>query len=97
MDKQVFFLKGWFKDTLPQAPIDKLSILRLDGDMYSSTMDALENLYPKLSKGGFCIIDDYAVPRCKLAVDDYRTKHAINSELKKIDWSCMYWRKAEDI
>ena len=97
LDKQVFFLKGWFKDTLPQAPIDKLSILRLDGDMYSSTMDALENLYPKLSKGGFCIIDDYAVPRCKLAVDDYRTKHAINSELKKIDWSCMYWRKAEDI
>ncbi|MEA1946355.1 MAG: TylF/MycF family methyltransferase [Thermodesulfobacteriota bacterium] len=97
LDKQVFFLKGWFKDTLPQAPIDKLSILRLDGDMYGSTMDSLEYLYPKLSKGGFCIIDDYALPGCKLAVDDYRTKHAINSELKKIDWTSRYWRKAKDI
>lgn len=97
LDKQVVFLKGWFKDTLPQAPIDKLSILRLDGDMYGSTMDSLEYLYPKLSKGGFCIIDDYALPGCKSAVDDYMTKHAINSELKKIDWTGRYWRKAKDI
>lgn len=97
LDKQVVFLKGWFKDTLPQAPVDKLSILRLDGDMYSSTMDALENLYPKLSEGGFCIIDDYALSGCKSAVDDYRAKNAINSELKKIDWSGHYWRKGKDI
>lgn len=93
LDKQVIFLKGWFKDTLPTAPIDKLSILRLDGDMYSSTMEALENLYPKLSKGGFCIVDDYALACCKSAIDDYRTKHSINSELKKIDWTGRYWRK----
>ena len=96
-DKQVVFLKGWFKDTLPRVPMDKLAILCLDGDMYGSTMDALEYLYPKLSEDGFCIIDDYALPGCKSAVDDYRTKHAINSELKKIDWTGGYWRKARDI
>jgi hypothetical protein len=93
LDDQVVFLKGWFKDTLPQAPIEKLSILRLDGDMYSSTMECLECLYPKLSRGGFCIIDDYALPNCKLAVNDYRSKHAINSEMKEIDWTGRYWRK----
>lgn len=65
LDKQVVFLKGWFKDTLPDAPIEKLSVLRLDGDMYESTIDALNNLYPKLSQGGFCIIDDYALKGCK--------------------------------
>lgn len=59
LDKQVVFLKGWFKDTLPNAPINKLAILRLDGDMYGSTMEALIHLYPKLQAGGYCIIDDY--------------------------------------
>ena len=78
LDKQVVFLKGWFKDTLPNAPIEKLSILRLDGDMYGSTIESLENLYPKLSKGGFCIIDDYALAGCRSAVDDYRKKYQID-------------------
>jgi hypothetical protein len=61
--------------------------------MYGSTMESLEYLYPKLSRGGFCIIDDYAIPNCKSAVDDYRAEHAINSELKEIDYSGRYWRK----
>lgn len=93
LDNQVVFLKGWFKDTLPQAPIEKLSILRLDGDMYGSTMESLESLYPKLASGGFCIIDDYALLGCKSAVNDFRSKHTIDSEMKKIDWSGRYWRK----
>ncbi len=93
LDEQVVFLKGWFKDSLPKAPIEKLSILRLDGDMYASTIDALDNLYPKLSQGGFCIIDDYALPCCESAVTDYRAKHKITAEIKQIDWSGRYWRK----
>ena len=93
LDDQVVFLKGWFKDTLPTAPIEKLAILRLDGDMYESTMDALNNLYPKLSKGGFCIIDDYALDMCAKAVDDFRSEHDIDSELHVIDWTGRYWVK----
>ena len=60
LDEQVRFLKGWFKDTLPTAPISSLAIMRLDGDYYESTTDALTNLYDKLSVGGYAIIDDYA-------------------------------------
>lgn len=98
LDDQVVFLKGWFKDTLPVAPIDKLAVMRLDGDMYSSTMDALTNLYPKLSEGGFCIIDDYgALNPCKKAVDDFRAKNGIDSELKEIDWTGRFWRKSNNI
>src|SRR5262249_7945660 len=59
LDDQVRFLEGWFKDTLPSAPINSLAVMRLDGDMYESTIQALEALYPKLSPGGFVIIDDY--------------------------------------
>ena len=57
LDHQVVFLKGWFKDTLPTAPMERLAVLRLDGDLYESTMIALQSLYPKLSAGGYVIID----------------------------------------
>src|ERR1700733_11451567 len=75
LDNQVRFLKGWFKDTLPTAPIGALAIMRLDGDYYESTTDALTNLYDKLSVGGYAIIDDYAEDawtHCRRAVDDFR-------------------------
>ena len=93
LDDRVGFLKGWFKDTLPSAPIDKLAVLRLDGDMYSSTMDALTSLYPKLSQGGFCIVDDYALTGCKQAIHDFRAKNRITAEIKIVDWTGIYWRK----
>jgi O-methyltransferase len=95
LDDRVRFLKGWFKDTLPTAPIERLSVARLDGDMYESTMDAIEALYPKLQPGGFLIMDDYgAVPACKKATEDYRARHAIREPIVPIDWTGVYWRKA---
>lgn len=94
LDDQVRFLEGWFKDTLPKAPIDKLAILRLDGDMYESTMDAISSLYPKLSRGGFLIIDDYgAVEACRKAITDYRAQHNINDAILQTDSHEFYWRK----
>ena len=75
LDQPVHFLKGWFKDTLPTAPIERLAILRLDGDMYSSTFDALKHLYPKLSRGGFVIVDDYHIDACRKAVTDFRERN----------------------
>ena len=64
LNERVGFLKGWFKDTLRTAPIERLAILRLDGDMYSSIMDTVASASPKLSCVGFVIIDDYeSVPQ----------------------------------
>ena len=94
LDDQVRFLPGWFKDTLPNAPIDRIAVLRLDGDLYESTIQALDALYPRLSPGGFCIVDDYlAVKACKQAVTDYRTKHGITAEIVDIDGTGVLWRK----
>lgn len=65
LDDRVRFPSGWFKDALPTAPIDRISLPRLDGDLYESTIKALDALYPRLSPGGFCIIDDYhAIEAC---------------------------------
>lgn len=93
LDNQVVFLPGWFHETLPSAPIEKLAVVRADGDMYGSTMETLTHLYPKLSPGGFCIIDDYVLPRCKRAVDDYRAANKIQSPIVTIDWTGVFWRK----
>lgn len=95
LDEQVRFLEGFFQDTLPTAPIEQLAVARLDGDMYESTIVALEALYPKLSPGGYLIVDDYgAVPGCRQAVDDYRRDHGIEEPLLEIDWTGVYWRRS---
>src|SRR5688572_18776749 len=75
LDDQVKFLKGWFKDTLPTAPISSIAVLRLDGDYYESTYDALVNLFDKVSIGGYVIVNDYGEDSwtyCRRAVDEFR-------------------------
>ncbi|MCC0074139.1 MAG: class I SAM-dependent methyltransferase [Rhodobacter sp.] len=96
MDDQVKFLKGWFSQTLPTAPIDKLAVLRLDGDMYESTMDGLKALYHKVSPGGYVVVDDYhAVAACKAAVHDYLNAEAKGEtvEIQEIDGTGVYWQR----
>jgi O-methyltransferase len=93
LDTNVIFLEGWFKDTLNNANIEKLSILRLDGDMYGSTMDALNALYDKLQPGGALIIDDYGLQGCASAIHDFRNSRGITTEIKKIDFVGAFWIK----
>jgi O-methyltransferase len=92
LDDQVRFLKGWFKDTLPGAPIERLAILRMDGDMYESTTDALESLFPKLQPGGYVIVDDYSLKGCLQAVTDFRLRNGISDRIIDIDGIGAYWQ-----
>lgn len=94
LDDQVEFLKGWFKDTLPGLE-RSFAIVRLDGDMYESTIQGLDALYHRLSSGGFLIVDDYgAVPACRQAVQEFREKNSITEEMHPIDWTGVWWRKS---
>jgi hypothetical protein len=94
LDDQVRFLKGFFSDTLPTASIGPLAILRMDADLYESTRDVLTHLYPKLSPGGYCIIDDYRNLRdCQRAVDEYRAQFGVVDPIQFIDSRSVYWRK----
>jgi len=100
LDNQVKFLPGFFEETMPDNPVGPLAVLRLDGDMYSSTYVCLEHLYPKLSVGGFCILDDVgALRQATDAMNDYRQRHNIETEITWIEsratdqrWG-VYWRK----
>lgn len=94
LDDQVEFVKGWFCETLPKLAGHTWSTIRLDGDMYQSTFEALVNLYPGLSPGGYIIIDDFgAVPACRQAVLDFRQNNCINEEIRQIDWTGVYWQR----
>ena len=95
LDDQVEFVVGWFRDSLPGAPIDRIAVLRLDGDLYESTMEALDPLYPKLAVGGYCIVDDFGtIEACASAVNDYRARHHITDEIIDVDGRGAYWRKS---
>lgn len=95
LDDRVRFLEGWFEDTLPDAPVERLAVMRLDGDLYSSTHQVLEAMYDRLSPGGFVIIDDYgAVEGCRRAVHDFREERGIDDEIVEIDWTGVYWRRS---
>lgn len=73
-EDRVEFVKGWFENTVPETKdrIEKVSVLRMDGDWYDSTMISLEAFYDKVSPGGIVIIDDYeSCIGSKRAVDEF--------------------------
>jgi O-methyltransferase len=94
LDDQVVFLKGLFKDTLPGVAANRFALIRLDGDMYESTHDALANLYDSVSERGFIVIDDYGgLKNCKKAVHDFIDERGLRAEIQPVDHSCVWWRK----
>lgn len=96
-DHTQVFLEGWFSDTLTDAPTQQIALLRLDGDLYESTMDALVALYHRVSPGGIVIIDDYgALAMCRQAVDDFFTgRNEAVPELTHVDWTGAFFVKPE--
>lgn len=97
LDDRVRFLPGWFCDTLPAAPVKQLALLRLDGDLYESTMDALTALYHTVVPGGFVVVDDFdAVGGCRTAIERFREQHGLDEPLERIDQSSVFWRKRQE-
>jgi hypothetical protein len=93
LDDRVIFLEGWFRDSLPAAPVSQLAVLRLDGDLYESTSDSLQHLFDKVSPGGWVIVDDYFIPACKAAVSDFLEARCLTPEIVPIDTMGVYFQK----
>lgn len=69
----VTVVKGWFEETVSilSETIEPIAILRLDSDLYNSTWVCLQHLFPKVIKGGCVIVDDWTLPGCRAACDEY--------------------------
>jgi O-methyltransferase len=95
LDDKIRLVKGFFSQTIPKLPVQKIAILRLDGDMYESTMVVLNNLYSKVAPGGFIVIDDYSLKNCRMAIDDFMRMNEIVEPVSAIDEYSAYWRKSD--
>jgi len=94
--ERLHVVKGWFQDTFPAAEpsIERIAMLHADGDWYESVRLTLETFYPKLSPGGFVVIDDYnGWEGAKIATDEYRAANAIDAPLREVDITAAYWQK----
>ncbi|MFT4552798.1 MAG: O-methyltransferase [Chlamydiales bacterium] len=79
--KPPYIHKGWFNETLPLHLPETVSFAHIDGDFYSSTMDSLKNIYPRMPRGAIAILDDYcdpdshgrqsSLPGVKIACDEF--------------------------
>ena len=94
---QIRLVKGLFKHTLPKAEVQQIAALRLDGDYYESTIQALEALEPRVADNGVVIIDDYhAFAECRQAVHDYRKRNGIDFPIREIDGTGVFWYKSHE-
>ena len=102
-DNIIQISKGYFNETLPVSNVKQIAFLRLDGDLFISTHDALVNLYAKVVPGGYIYVDDYgSFAGCRKAVDIFRTKNHIfekihyvreNHNFNQITFEGIWWRK----
>lgn len=92
LDDRVRFLQGPPSDTLPEAPIDGVALLRIGRGKWSAT-GALDLLYDKVAEGGVVIVDEYGAPGVQEAVDAFRERHGITDAMERIDWLAASWRK----
>ncbi|HEY5627302.1 MAG TPA: TylF/MycF/NovP-related O-methyltransferase [Nitrospira sp.] len=85
---RIQFVQGRVEDTLRKVFPDNIALLRLDTDWYESTRHELEQLFPRLSRGGVLILDDYGHWQgARRAVDEYLHDHQIKMLLHPIDYT----------
>lgn len=88
-------IEGYIEHTLKGENFKKISFLHIDVDFYEPTFLSLNELYHKLSPNAWVVIDDYNVEQfeCKLAVDDFRRLHNINSPIEVLGNYQIGWKK----
>jgi cephalosporin hydroxylase len=97
LDGRVRFLTGPFDATLPTAAIERIAVIRLGKGIGAEAGTILELLYPKLSIGGFVVVDDHADSACAGAVEQFRAVHGLAEPLDAVDWSGVAWRKDTEL
>ena len=95
LDERVHFLQGAPSETLAEAPIGSIAMLRIDRQEPEEVAAILNAAYDSVRPGGFVIIDDYGSEACAEVVEAFRSERGVEAELERIDWSASCWRKTE--
>ena len=94
LDDRVLFLKGWFKDTLPSAPIEQIGVLRVDGDLYEWTIDVSFTWSRRCRREDSLSLTTTTGSMLVEAVDNYRATHSIVDQINEIDWTGVWWQRS---
>ena len=89
-------VEGYFDRSLPEAGVGRLAMIRIDVDGYEGVRAVLDVLYPKLSPGGFVLVDELEVPGCKRAIEEHFARSGRREEISPIPQrrpKAAYWRK----
>lgn len=104
LDPHVVFVKGFFNDSMEalSKQVKSIAVLRLDGDMYQSTVDVMYRLYDKVPVGGYVIIDDWMITEhlpfpAKVAIEDFFKVHGVRETYIPIDQTAVYWQKTKAV
>jgi len=90
---RIELIKGLCQETMPEHAPSQIAVLRLDVDWYEPTLFSLRLLYPRLSKGGVCIIDDFAHHSgAREAFEEYFSG-CLESKIFHTDYSCISFQK----
>jgi O-methyltransferase len=90
-------VRGWFDETVPTLDVDRIAVLRLDGDLYDSTLVCLENLFPRVAPSGLVIIDDYGDwDGCTRAVHDYLSSVKATEPIRRTRYGVTYLVRSPD-
>lgn len=89
---RIKLVEGNIQETIPQFVKDnpgvRFSLVHFDCDMYEPTKAGLEYLWPRLSKGGVFLFDEYAIkewPGETKAVDEFFADKDV--KIKKLQWN----------
>lgn len=89
---RVQLIEGEIQDTVPKFvannPGIRFSLVHFDCDMYEPTKVALEVLWPRLSRGGLFLFDEYSIkewPGETKAVDEFFADK--NVKIRKLVWN----------
>jgi O-methyltransferase len=90
----VTLVPGWFQESLPHLPVERIALLHIDADWYDSVLTVLQHLYDKVVPGGYVVFDDFGYwEGCRRACEEFLAARGINVALTIIDGIGAYFRK----
>jgi cephalosporin hydroxylase len=95
LDERVRFLQGEFDETLPDAPIERVALLRI-GAAGERARAALDHLYDRLVIGGYVIVEDDSDPGVHEAVNKFRAQRGILEPTERVGPAGCAWRKTAE-
>jgi cephalosporin hydroxylase len=93
LDDRVVFLQGPPSQTLPDAAVGQIALLRVASQDPDEIGAVLRTLYDRVTPGGFIVVDGYGAPAGEAAVDEFRAARGVSEPLTRVDWSAAAWRK----